>query len=203
MRQSEQLYRTVIEQAAENICLVDVETRRIVQFNPAFQETLGYTEEELGRMTLYDIVAHDRESIDGKVRLVLERKRYFVGERKYRRKDGALVDVEVSASTVLHDGRETLCVVAHDVTERARVQGLLEERVATLSRIAANPTLDLPMEDTLDVLAESVVKASTAIGCAVVLLEEGTGTLRLVGAHGLPEGYTDALRALYEAKVQS
>jgi PAS domain S-box-containing protein len=203
LRQSEQLYRTVIEQAAENIFLVDVETRRIVGSNPAFQAALGYTEEELRGMTLYDIVAHERDSIDSNVRRVLEQKRYFIGERKYRRKDGSLADVEVSVSMILYDGRETLCVVAHDVTERARVQGLLEERVATLSRIAANPTLDLPMEDTLDVLAEGVVKASTAIGCAVVLIEEGTDTLRLVGAHGLPEGYATALRAVYRAGAPS
>src|SRR5215211_2202527 len=64
LKQSEQLYRTVIEQAAENICLVDAETKRIVESNPAFQETLGYTEEELRHMTLYDIVAHERASVD-------------------------------------------------------------------------------------------------------------------------------------------
>ena len=47
LKQSEKLYRTVIEQATENICLVDVETRRIVESNTAFQTALGYTEAEL------------------------------------------------------------------------------------------------------------------------------------------------------------
>ncbi len=37
LRQSEKLYRTVIEQATENIFLVDVETKRIVESNSAFQ----------------------------------------------------------------------------------------------------------------------------------------------------------------------
>src|SRR5215217_1502634 len=154
LKQSEQLYRTVIEQAAENICLVDAETKRIVESNPAFQETLGYTGEELRHMTLYDIVAHERASVDRNMRHVRERKHYYVGERKYRRKDGSLVDVEASGSMILLDGRESLCIVAHDITERARVQELLEERVATLSGIAASLTLDLPVGDTLDVLAE-------------------------------------------------
>jgi PAS domain S-box-containing protein len=72
LKQSERLYRTVIEQAAENICLVDAETKRVLESNPAFQEALGYTEEELRRMTLYDIVAHDRENIDENVRRVME-----------------------------------------------------------------------------------------------------------------------------------
>src|SRR3712207_8456094 len=43
LRQSERLYRAVMEQAVENICLVDAETRRIVESNPAFQNALGYT----------------------------------------------------------------------------------------------------------------------------------------------------------------
>jgi PAS domain S-box-containing protein len=32
------------------------------------------------------------------------------------------VDVEVSASIILRQGKETLCVVAHDVTERKRAE---------------------------------------------------------------------------------
>src|SRR5215203_5239824 len=203
LKQSEQLYRTVIEQAAENICLVDAETKRIVESNPAFQETLGYTEEELRHMTLYDIVAHDRASVDRNMRRVRERKHYYVGERKYRRKDGSLVDVEASGSMILLDGRESLCIVAHDITERARVQELLEERVATLSGIAASLTLDLPVGDTLDVLAEGVVNASTAVASLVILTGEETDTLRPAGSHGLPEDFTAGLQAAYSAGAQS
>src|SRR5918912_38998 len=70
-------------------------------------------EEELNNMTLYDIVAADRKSIDSNIRHILEQKRRCVGERKFRRKDGSLVDVEVSVSTILRNGRETLCDVAH------------------------------------------------------------------------------------------
>jgi PAS domain S-box-containing protein len=203
LKQSEQLYRTVIEQVSENICLVDVESRQIVGSNPAFRETLGYTEEELMRTTLYDIVAHDRESVDQNIWRTLREGRTFVGERRYRRKDGSLLDVEASGSTILHNGKETMCLVAHDITERARAQELLEERVATLSRIAANLAFDLPAEDTLNVLAESAVNASTAVACAVVLIDEGADTLHLFGSYGLPEGYTAGLQEAYRAGAPS
>jgi PAS domain S-box-containing protein len=203
LRQSESLYRTVIEQATENICLVDVETRRIVESNPAFQAALGYTEEELRGMTLYDIIAHDRASVDENIRRTVEEGRRVVGQRKYRRKDGSLLDVEASGSIILRDDRETLCVVAHDVTERARAQALLEERVAALSRIAANLAFDLPTEDTLNVLAESAVNASTAVACAVILIDESGDTPHLFGSHGLPEGYTDGLQEAYRAGARS
>jgi PAS domain S-box-containing protein len=203
LKQSERLYRTVIEEVTENICLVDAETRHIVESNPAFREALGYTEEELRRMTLYDVVAHDRESVDRNIRRTVEKRSSSIGERKYRRKDGSLLDVEASGSIILHDGRETICVVAHDVTERARTQRLLEERVATLSRIAANLAFDLPAEDTLNVLAQSAVNASTAVACGVVLVEKEDEALHLFGSYGLPEGYTAGLQAAYQAGAPS
>ena len=203
LRQSERLYRTVIEQVTENICLVDVKTKRIVGSNPAFRKTLGYTPGELKGMTLYHIVAHDAESVDQNVWLTLREGQRFVGQRRYRRKDGSLMDVEASGSIVVRDGRETLCVVAHDVTERARMQRLLEERVATLSAIATRVTLDLPMEDMLDALAEGVVKASTSSACVVASVEETTGRLRPVGAFGLPENAISGLEALWGAGDES
>ncbi|HEY6674899.1 MAG TPA: PAS domain S-box protein, partial [Rubrobacteraceae bacterium] len=203
LKQSEELYRTVIEQATENICLVDVETKRIVESNTAFREALGYTEDELHHMTLYDIVAHDRESIDQNIQQTLREGRSLVGQRKYRRKDGSLLDVEASGSIILRGGRETICVVAHDITDRARVQRLLEERVATLSHIAASLAFELPTEDTLNVLARSAVKASTAVACGVVLIDEKDESLHVFGSYGLPEGYTAGLQAAYRAGAPS
>src|SRR5215210_2066675 len=182
LRQSERLYRAVIEQATENIFLVDVETRRIVESNPAFQETLGYAEQELKGMTLYDIVAADRESIDANVRRVLEQKDPFVGERKYRRKDGSLVDVEVSASTIFRDGRETMCVVAHDVTERKKneeAQRFLAEASATLSS-------SLDYRVTLARVARLTVPY-LADWCVVDILEEDDSLDRLALTHQNPE----------------
>ena len=137
LRQSEELYRTVVEQAAENIFLVDVETKRILESNPTFHASLGYSPEEIRRLTLYDIVAHDREGIDRNIERILTEGHRFIGERRYRRKDGSLIEVEVGASAISYEGREAMCVVAHDVTERKRAeQALREIREAERRRIA-------------------------------------------------------------------
>ena len=79
LRQSEALYRTVVEQAAENIFLVDAETRRVLEANDALLRSLGYTEDELKEMTLYDIVAHERESVDLNIGRVMEEGRASSG----------------------------------------------------------------------------------------------------------------------------
>src|SRR5918995_1349525 len=113
LRESESLYRSVVEQAAENIFLVDAETKRVLEANAALSLSLGYSPEELERLTLYDIVAHDREGIDRNALRILEGYG-FASERRYRRKDGSLIDVEVNASATSYYGRGGMCIVAHD-----------------------------------------------------------------------------------------
>ena len=73
----------------------------------------------------------------------------------------------------------------------------------TLSRIATNLTLDLPIEDTLNVLAKSLVNATTAVASWVDLMDEKADTLHLVGSRGSPEGYAASLQAVYQAGGQS
>src|SRR5829696_7111977 len=137
LRQSEALYRTVVEQAEENIFLVDATSRRVLDANDALLRSLGYTDDELKEMTLYDIVAHSQESVDINIVRIMEEGHRSLGERQYRRKDGSLADVEVNVSAVPYDGEKVMCVVAHDVTERKLAERMLKEiREAERNRLA-------------------------------------------------------------------
>jgi PAS domain S-box-containing protein len=137
LRQSEALYRTVVEQAEENIFLVDAKSRRVLDANDALLRSLSYTDDELKEMTLYDIVAHDQESVDLNIGRIMEEGHRSLGERQYRRKDGSLADVEVNVSAVPYNGEKVMCVVAHDVTGRKRAERMLEKiREAERNRLA-------------------------------------------------------------------
>src|ERR671921_1131626 len=109
LRQSEALYRTVVEQAEENIFLVDMTSRRVLDANDALLRSLGYTDDELKEMTLYDIVAHSQESVDLNIGRVMVEGHRSLGERQYRRKDGSLADVEVNVSAVPYNGEKVMC----------------------------------------------------------------------------------------------
>jgi PAS domain S-box-containing protein len=122
LKESEERYRAVVEQAAEGIVLVDVDTRRVLEANAAYQDLLGYAPNEILRLTLYDLVTYSRENMDCYVQRVLERRSYVSGERRHRRKDGSLVDVEISTNLISYSGREALCIVVRDITERKRVE---------------------------------------------------------------------------------
>ncbi|HZY56299.1 MAG TPA: PAS domain S-box protein, partial [Rubrobacteraceae bacterium] len=135
LRQSEERYRAVIEQATDGIYLLDVDTKRLLETNPSLQKILRYTADELRGMEVYDFVAHPRENIDSVIQRALSERRRFVGERKYRRKNGSLVDVEVGVSVILLGDKEVICTIVRDITERKRAEEALarsEYRLRTI-----------------------------------------------------------------------
>jgi PAS domain S-box-containing protein len=182
LKESEELYRTVVEQAAENIFLVDVETKRVLEANAALRRSLGYEPEEFKDMTLYDIVAHDRQSVDQNTQRILEEGQRYLGERRYRRKDGSLIDVEVSASAIFYGGAGAMSIVAHDITERKKAEEALDEaREAERNRIA---------RDLHDDILQDIVYALQEIQVAQITFDNG-------GSQALDEA-ADALRRSVE-----
>ncbi|MGI9050915.1 MAG: PAS domain S-box protein, partial [Rubrobacteraceae bacterium] len=172
----------MVEQAAENIFVVDVESKHILETNDALHRSLGYTAHEIRDMTLYDIVAHDRESIDENVRRILGRGHYFLGERQYRRADGALVDVEVVVSAISYRGVDALCIVAHDVTERKQNED--SQRFLVEAGMVLASSLDY--QTTLASVARMAVPG-LADWCAVDMVGENGEIQRLAVAHQDPE----------------
>ena len=137
LTESRERYRAVVEQATDGIYILDTKNGRIVEANPALGEMLGYTAEELRETNIHDIVAHPPEEVDSNFERTLAEGRLFIGERNYRRKDGSLVDVEVSASMIHFSNKEVVCVLVRDVTERKKNEEALREmREAERNRIA-------------------------------------------------------------------
>jgi len=128
LRQSEERYRAVWEQAAEGIFLCDLKNLRVLESNAALQRLLGYTASELSSMRLYDLIEHDPASVDANVRRVTEQGSAYLGERRYRRKDGTLLELGVSSSLVRYGGRAAFCAVVRDLTSQKELERRLEHR---------------------------------------------------------------------------
>ena len=82
---------------------------------------LGYTAEEPREMMNYDFVAHNHKDIDSAVQRMLRERKDFFGEHNYRRKDGTVLDVEISKTMTPYKGREVVYAIARDPTEQAVV----------------------------------------------------------------------------------
>ncbi len=136
LRRSEERYRAVVERSTDGIYLVDADAKRIMETNTSLQKMFGYTAEELRGMELYELIAHHREDTDSNVRRTLEEGRRFIGERRYRRKDGSLMDVEVGLNAISYGGKDIICAIVHDISERkeaeTRYRTLVEQTPAAI-----------------------------------------------------------------------
>ena len=181
LRESEERNRAVLEQVSEAIFLLDPESMQFVAANRAFQGLLGYTSDELLKMTIYDVLPYERERIDSAVKRALHEGEYYVRDRLYRRKDGTLVNVEVSITPVTYSGKRVLCQIVRDITHRLRSE---EERTQLLvseqaARTAAEEALRI-RDELLAVVSHDLKNPLAAIkGNAQLLrkrLDHSSGT---------------------------
>jgi PAS domain S-box-containing protein len=187
LRESEERYRTAVEQAADCIFLVDAETKLLLEANAAFRNLLGYTSQELLGTSLYDFVAHDRESIDAHIERLLRERSYHIGERNYRHKDGEILSVEVNANVISHAGREVMCVVAHDITHRKATEESLRRSLDVLLALREagqilGSTLEVP-EIVTRLL--TIMRGVSGLSTAVISVEDEESQLRIWRAAGL------------------
>jgi PAS domain S-box-containing protein len=117
-RHSEQRYRTLFATVTDGIFLANSEHLRLLEVNQAACAQLGYDQAELLELRLDDIIpAEDRGQLAHVTRTLRERGR-LVFESRLRRKDGAILPVEVVASVVTLEGAPVFMAIARDITER-------------------------------------------------------------------------------------
>jgi two-component system, cell cycle sensor histidine kinase and response regulator CckA len=117
----ETLHRMVVEDSPNPIFLVN-ENRRIVEANPALGQILGYERNELIGLELGAIESAEAVDVETRLRRVSEAHHDIMGERRYRRKDGSLVDVLVSANLMFADSGRVFCFFAREITEEKRLE---------------------------------------------------------------------------------
>lgn len=121
-RQRETIYRSVIDQTTDCVFLVDANRLLILEANPAFCTLLGYGADEVIGLRIYAIVAHARDTVDHSVSLLLASGHLSVGDRRYLRKDGVEVDVEVNATLIHSGGIPIFCVIARGSAARIEAE---------------------------------------------------------------------------------
>lgn len=125
LKDSEEKYRSVVNQISDSIFLIEAISHKIIEANPAYCDLLGYTSGEIIKLKLENIL-HDCESFVASIYEVLDEKPHFLGEAINRRQDGSLVDVEVGVSLIHYLEKEVLCFTVRDITSRKRTRELLQ-----------------------------------------------------------------------------
>lgn len=135
IRQSEELFRLITENAGDMIALVDLEGRR--EYNsPSYRSLLGDPDRLRGTDSFQDIHEDDRERIR---KIFFETVRTGVGRRtEYRLKtrDGGVRIIESQGNLIRdsHGKPLRVVVVSRDVTERKKAVEQLKESERRLAR---------------------------------------------------------------------
>src|SRR6202142_523454 len=133
---SEERWRSVFENSAIGVALTDL-NGRFLATNPVYQGMLGYTEEELQKLSFLDIT-HDEDFEPNRAlieELLAGKRRQFQIEKQYRRKNGSLVWVLNNVSVVPGTERvpRFLMALSEDITERKQAEEKLRRSEAFLA----------------------------------------------------------------------
>ncbi len=162
MRESEQRYAALFEEAPVPMWVFDAETFRFLTVNNAAVSSYGYSVAEFLSMTIFDIRSeaeakrlqnyHERQSMDSSQRW------------EHRRKDGSVFTVRGVAQPVQYVGRPARFALAVDVSAQVQAEADVRDYLATL-QLAALANQKIVAHQSVDRLMDEVaMQARCVIG---------------------------------------
>jgi PAS domain S-box-containing protein len=141
LQESEERHRKLFDNNPHPTWVFDRKTLRFLAVNAAAIRKYGYSSEEFLAMTIQDIrPPEDVPLLLESVQTIRDGKE-SVGTWRHRRKDGTIIDVEITSYALSFAGREAEVVVAVDVTQRKRDEA---EKRKFMDRLAtSNQELEL------------------------------------------------------------
>ena len=174
LREREAYFRALFEYAGDAI-FIENDEDCILDANRRACELLGYTREELLRMTIADIQAPERRGqLGGIVKAELSAHNGQPFETLDLHKDGTRVPVEVTAVRLATTGGNLALSIVRDISERVRAQQALQRErdlFSALADAAAAVSRTLDPDEVLDHLLEQVSRVIPNDATNIMLIE--------------------------------
>lgn len=115
----------LMKTAMDGIHVMDMQGN-IAEANDAFCNMLGYSQEEMVSLNVADFnTQYTAEQLRERFRSLIGKSARF--ETMHRRKDGKMIDVEISTASVEIDGQYYFIASSRDITERKKVEQELRD----------------------------------------------------------------------------
>lgn len=125
--------RLLIEESRDAIVILD-EDAKVYDLNKRFADMLGYSREEVYNLHVWDWDAQfTKEQILELANTVDEVGHHF--ETRHRRKDGSLIDVELSNNGTIYKGKKLIFCICRDISDRKKAE---REREELINRLEAS-----------------------------------------------------------------
>lgn len=117
--------RILVEQSRDGIVILDMNCK-VYEANQRYAQMLGYSLEEVNELHVWDWdTKWTREQLIEIIAALDEKGDHF--ETQHRRKDGTLIDVEISSNAAFFGGQKLIFCVCRDISERKRAEKELLE----------------------------------------------------------------------------
>ncbi len=195
LKLSKEQDRTILRTAMDGFWVTDMEGH-FLEVNDAYCRLMGYSRDELMQMKITDVeAAENPEETARHIRRIIE----SGGDRfetRHRRKDGAIVDIEVSVNYMEANGGR-LFVFLRDITERKRASDEIQKINRDLKRRtseleASNKELESFSYSVSHDLRAPIISMG---GYSHLLLEEHADCLGEEGQGYAKAIYTGAMRS--------
>jgi len=126
--------------------VVDQETLGCLAVNSAAVNHYGYSRQEFLGLTIKDICLSEdiQKLVDSLALEKIVAVPIFAGVRRPRKKDGTIIDIEITGNPLSYYGRKALLILAHDITERKKMeeeQAKLREQLYRVQKLESVGTL--------------------------------------------------------------
>lgn len=203
LQNSEKHYRMLFEANPHPMWVYDIEGLQFLAVNEAAIIHYGYGLDEFLSMTIKDI--RPPEDIPNLLEHIesLGENDQIVSKWRHRKKDGAIIHVEITSHIIQWLERPARLVLAHDITERIQTESSLEQRdrelelrnIELMRLYRASEALLTGALDELSELAQTIVdtvlQEFEQSNCSLFLLNQETGDLDRVAVAG---PYTEEVR---------
>jgi len=186
LRDSETRYRLLFERNPLPLCVYDIETLAILAVNDATIQHYGYSQDEFLAMTIRDI--HTTEDIPSLLKDVeqisagLSRTQSW----RHRKKDGTIIDVEITAHDIEFGSRPARLVLSNDVTEKKQAEENLQrsnQRLQTLHAIDQGILSGQPPDVICQFALDFIVTHVSASAGAIAVFDLDAHQATVVASH--------------------
>jgi PAS domain S-box-containing protein len=151
LRESAELFERAFSAAQTGIALIAADSRKYIDVNEALCEMLGYSKDELMTLDWLDLtLPQDREkSLRTLHEFVAGTQKLNYLMKRYVKKDGNIISVEISEAVVRDPEGRPLYFVSHitDITERQRAALALKESEELLQAVIENSPAIIYIKD--------------------------------------------------------
>lgn len=210
LRESEARYRQLFATNPLPLWVFDLETLAFLAVNDAAIRHYGYSQDEFLRMTIKDI--RPAEDVPALLDDLAQATAGLSETQswRHRKKDGTLIDVEITAHDIQFGARPARLVLANDVTERKRAEEslrLYNQRLTTLHTIDRNILAAQSPEKIAQFVLDSIVSQMSVWSAGITIVDLDAGEAEVIASYQRdqkpwPVGARVLLKDFPEADIQ-